>query len=90
VVAGRGGLGQSKLRKTIPDGAAVLIQVVSTTGACASGPGCAGDDHSRVINDVAELLGDTKRVAADHYIYALTDYREVDRTIALARSMSVA
>jgi hypothetical protein len=28
---------------------------------------------------------DSKRVAADHYIYALTDYREVDRTIAVAR-----
>jgi hypothetical protein len=28
---------------------------------------------------VAELLGDSKRVAADHYVYALTDYREVDR-----------
>ena len=35
---------------------------------------------------VAELLGDSKRVAADHYVYALTDYREVDRTIALART----
>jgi hypothetical protein len=34
---------------------------------------------------VAELLGDSKRVAADHYVYALTDYREVDRMIALAR-----
>ena len=31
---------------------------------------------------VAELLGDSKRIAADHYVYALTDYREVDRTIA--------
>jgi integrase len=38
------------------------------------------------LADVAELLGDSKRVAADHYIYALTDYREVDRTIALARA----
>ena len=27
----------------------------------------------------------SKRIAADHYVYALTDYREVDRTIALAR-----
>jgi hypothetical protein len=35
--------------------------------------------------EVAELLGDSKRVAADHYIYALTDYREVDRGIALPR-----
>jgi integrase len=42
------------------------------------------------LADVAELLGDTKRVAADHYVYALTDYREVDRTIALARYASVA
>ena len=32
-----------------------------------------------------DLLGDSKRVAADHYVYALTDYREVDRRIALAR-----
>jgi integrase len=37
---------------------------------------------------VAELLGDSKRVAADHYVYALTDYREVDRSIALARAES--
>ena len=34
----------------------------------------------------AVLLGDSKRVAADHYVYALTDYREVDRSIALARA----
>jgi integrase len=37
------------------------------------------------LADVAELLGDSKRVAADHYVYALTDYREVDRQVALAR-----
>jgi integrase len=37
------------------------------------------------LAEVAELLGDSKRVAADHYVYALTEYREVDRTIALAR-----
>jgi hypothetical protein len=37
------------------------------------------------LAEVAELLGDSKRVAADHYVYALTDYREVDRTIVLAR-----
>jgi hypothetical protein len=35
---------------------------------------------------VAELLGDSQRVARDHYVYALTDYREVDRSIALARA----
>jgi len=37
------------------------------------------------LADVAELLGDSKRVAADHYMYALTDYREVDRTAVLTR-----
>lgn len=26
-----------------------------------------------------------RRVAADHYVYALTDYREVDRALARAR-----
>ena len=25
-----------------------------------------------------ELLGDSKRVAAEHYVYALTDHREID------------
>jgi integrase len=40
------------------------------------------------LADVAELLGDSKRIAADHYVYALTDYREVDGTIALARVRS--
>jgi integrase len=38
------------------------------------------------LADVADLLGDSKRVAADHYVYALTDYREVDRSIALKRA----
>jgi integrase len=38
------------------------------------------------LADVAELLGDSKRVAGEHYVYALTDYREVDRSIALARA----
>jgi integrase len=37
------------------------------------------------LAEVAELLGDSKRVAADHYVYALTDYREVDCSTALAR-----
>jgi hypothetical protein len=41
-----------------------------------------------ICGDVATLLGDSKRVAADHYVYALTDYREVDRTIALARTQN--
>jgi hypothetical protein len=38
--------------------------------------------------DVATLLGDSKRVAEDHYVYGLTDHREVDRTIALARAVA--
>jgi len=39
---------------------------------------------------VAELLGHSKRVAAEHYVYALTDYREVDRSMALARAIAAA
>ena len=35
--------------------------------------------------EVALLLGDTKRVASEHYVYALTDYREIDRQPALGR-----
>jgi integrase len=38
-----------------------------------------------LLADVAELLGDSKRVAAEHYVYALTDYREADRSTAVAR-----
>ena len=38
------------------------------------------------LADVAELLGDSKRIAAEHYVYALTDYREADRSIALKRA----
>jgi integrase len=37
------------------------------------------------LAEVAELLGDSKRVAQEHYVYALTDYTEIDRSIALAR-----
>jgi integrase len=37
------------------------------------------------LADVASFLGDSQRVAADHYVYALTDYREADRSLALAR-----
>lgn len=37
------------------------------------------------LAEVAELLGDSKRVAGEHYVYALTDYREVDPQPALAR-----
>ena len=37
------------------------------------------------LAEVAELLGDSKRVASDHYVCALTDHREADRQPALAR-----
>jgi integrase len=37
------------------------------------------------LAQVAELLGDSKRVAEDHYVYALTDFREIDPHPALAR-----
>ena len=37
------------------------------------------------LAEVAQFLGDSKRVASEHYVYALTDYREADRTKALAR-----
>jgi integrase len=42
------------------------------------------------LADVAQLLGDSTRVAREHYIYALTDYREVDRSVALARAKATA
>jgi len=42
-------------------------------------------ERTASLAEVATLLGGSKRVAAEHYVYALTDYREVDRTIALAR-----
>jgi hypothetical protein len=41
--------------------------------------------HTGSLAEVAELLGDSKRVAADHYVYALVDYREVERGLALER-----
>jgi integrase len=37
------------------------------------------------LAEVALLLGDTKRVASEHYVYALTDYREIDPQPALVR-----
>ena len=37
------------------------------------------------LAEVAELLGDSKRVAAEHYVYALVDYREVERERPRAR-----
>jgi integrase len=39
------------------------------------------------LAEVAVLLGDSKRIAGEHYVYALTDYKEVDRSIALARAL---
>jgi integrase len=37
------------------------------------------------LAEVAELLGDSKRVASDHYVYALVDYDEIERRPALER-----
>jgi integrase len=39
--------------------------------------------QGRSLADVAEALGDTKVVAAEHYVFALGDYREIDRREAL-------
>jgi integrase len=41
------------------------------------------------LAEVAELLGDSKRVAEEHYVYALTDYREVDYGKLLGRVRTV-
>jgi integrase len=41
--------------------------------------------HGRSLAEVAETLGDTKVVAAEHYVFALGDWREVNRIEALAR-----
>jgi hypothetical protein len=32
-----------------------------------------------------ETVGDSNRVAADHDVFALTDYREVDRSVVFAQ-----
>ena len=37
------------------------------------------------LADVAEVLRDSKRIGAEHYVNALVDYREVDRRSALER-----
>ena len=41
------------------------------------------------LAEVAELLGDSKRVAEQHYVYALTDYREADYGKLLERVRTV-
>jgi integrase len=38
------------------------------------------------LAEIAERLGDTKVVTAEHYLYALGDYAEVDYQAALDRS----
>jgi integrase len=40
--------------------------------------GCLHYKRTGSLAEVADFLGDTKNVAAEHYIYALTDYREID------------
>jgi hypothetical protein len=52
----------------------------------ASSKGSLHNKRTGSLAEVAEVLGDSKRVAADHYVYALTDYSEVDRSIALVRA----
>jgi integrase len=47
--------------------------------------GCLHYKQTGSLAEVAEVLGDTKNVAAEHYVYALTDYREIDTQPALAR-----
>lgn len=37
------------------------------------------------LAEIAERLGDTKVVTAEHYLFALGDYAEVDHQAALAR-----
>ena len=37
------------------------------------------------LAEIAERLGDTKVVTAEHYLYALGDYAEVDYRAALDR-----
>jgi len=41
--------------------------------------------HGYSLAEVAEALGDSKVVTAEHYVYALGDYREAARDHALAR-----
>jgi integrase len=38
------------------------------------------------LAEVAERLGDTKVVTAEHYLYALGDYTEVDYAVVLERA----
>jgi hypothetical protein len=37
------------------------------------------------LAEIAERVGDTKVVTAEHYLYALGDYAELDYRAALAR-----
>ena len=48
-------------------------------------PRCASTTRDHASRRVAFLLS-SRSIAADHHVYALTDYREVDRSIALART----
>jgi hypothetical protein len=48
-------------------------------------PRVASQQAHRQLRRVARLLGYFERVAAERCVYALTYYRKVDRTIALAR-----
>lgn len=50
-------------------------------------PACSADEGGRLGSGPSASPARSPRapIAADHYVYALTDYREVDKQIALAR-----
>jgi integrase len=50
--------------------------------------GCLVYKQTGSLAEAAATLNDSVRVAAQHYIYALTDYNEADYTIALARALA--
>lgn len=47
-------------------------------------PACSADEGGRLGSGPSASPARAP-IAADHYVYALTDYREVDKQIALAR-----
>jgi rRNA processing protein Krr1/Pno1 len=42
------------------------------------------EKHGLSLAEIGEKLGDTKVITAEHYVFALGDYREVDRARLLA------
>ena len=69
-----------------------IARAASATGAMHHSPhglrrrrGCLVYKATGSLAEAAEALGDTKRVAGEHYIYALTDYSEADYARILDR-----